>query len=193
MHLLYLIIGKLDFSKKKLHAVPVKHLELNRFTQAVCRAASWPLTPVILFLVTLSDFFIMLIPSDAFLVAALLGNAKKVVLFVSSMVLGRIAAAAGAVLLAQRIPLETLHQFALDYRLSLAWEKSQYFFETFGPLSIGITNLTPLPVLFPTFMSAVSGAPLWQIVLFCLLGAVIRYGILASAVMGGKYLYLKGK
>jgi membrane protein YqaA with SNARE-associated domain len=153
--------------------------------------AEWPYVPVILFFIAAIDFVLLVIPSDLFLIAAILGFEKRRNTFVGAMILGRIAGVLATVALSDLISVETLHMYAVNYHMQLPYEKGQFFFEKFGPLSIGITAVTPFPMMVPAFLSRVAGAPIWEIVFFTLIGSVVRYVILVVSLQACKELYVK--
>ncbi len=163
-------------------------LKLHRW---VHKAAAWNGIPFLLFFIALADFLILLIPSDLFLIAAVLGLQKRMPLFAASMVMGRVVAVVVAFYLALQVPISHLQGMTVKYGFEATWTTCQAFFEKFGPVSVAISGLTPLPMLFPAVMSTVAGAPLWQLVLFTFLGAAVRYALLCVAIVGGKELYLK--
>lgn len=153
--------------------------------------AEGPWVPVLLVFIAAMDFIVLLIPSDLFLIAAILGYERRRNVFVGSMLLGRLGSVIAVHTLSQRISIETLQGWVAQFHMENAWEKGQYFFEKFGPLSIGITALSPFPMIFPTFLSGFAGAPVWQTIFFAMAGSLIRYILLCVSLQAGKELYSK--
>lgn len=164
-------------------------MQFSRLQQWLSRTAHSRLAPPMLSLVAIVDFFFMVLPSDACLAAAILGNSRRLRLFIGFMVLGRIVAVALLFLLAQQVPLEWFHQQAIDWDMENAWTQCQLFFERFGALSLGITALTPFPMQFVTAISAVSGESLVAMMLSMGVGSAIRYSVVAAAILGGRRAY----
>ena len=158
---------------------------LEKVQDIVRLTATWRYTPIVLLGVSLLDFFVLWVPSDAFLIAALLGNPHRVRVFVLSMVLGRMVGTSVAYWAAADTSLEKITSWAMMYHLESAWEKSQFFFENFGPLSLGLTALTPFPMLFVVLLSAASGASIFPLVAFATLGSGLRYTLISIGVLGG--------
>ena len=148
------------------------------------RSASWRFAPLLLLGISILDFFVLWIPSDAFLIAALLGNRLRARVFIPAMVLGRMIGTLVAYLIAANAPLEKITAWAMLYHLGGAWEKCQYFFETFGALSLGITALTPFPMLFVVLLSVASRANLFMLLLSALTGSSLRYVLITLGVFG---------
>jgi len=138
---------------------------------------------LILLSVSCIDFFALFIPSDAFLVAAILIRPQHVIRFTSLMILGRLTAIVLAYQLVAFVTVAQLQTWAGSLGLESAWNQTHSFFQQFGALSTGITAVTPFPMLFPTFLSFASGSSLISVLLWSLLGVGIRYAILAFAVL----------
>lgn len=148
-------------------------------------ADHWAVLPLLL-VVSIADFFVLVIPSDLFFVASLVGNPKKYVRFSAAMLSGRMLGVALIYLGVVQIPLDKIHDQALSLGLGSAWDRCQVFFDLFGALSLGVTALTPLPMLFVTVMSAVAGVELWELELFAGGGLVMRYTILSFLIISGR-------
>jgi membrane protein YqaA with SNARE-associated domain len=158
----------------------------QRLSGTLHRFADKPWVPFALGFISLLDFFTLVIPSDAFFLAALLGDFKKWKRFAAGMIGGRLLAVGFVFFASRHLPLDWVHAQASTYGLSSAWDQCERFFESFGPMSLGVTALTPLPMFFVTLMSAVSGAVLWEIESFAFGGLLVRYLVLTAVVAGGQ-------
>lgn len=145
--------------------------------------------PWIMAAVGFIDYLIMILPSDACLLAGIYGAKKRTKIFILSLILGRVAAAVLLIYLANSLSMEWFHLKAVHFGMEDAWLKSREFFEAWGPLSVGVVSLTPLPIQFVTIMSSLSKASSIEIVLYLILGSAIRYTILALGLAGGTKLW----
>lgn len=148
---------------------------------------AWPF----LFLISLLDVFILIIPSEPFFAAAVVGSPKKYIRFSLAMILGRLAAIlviyAGAI----SFNLETLHHNAIEWGFQNAWDRCEHFFGTYGALSLGVIAVSPFPMLFVIVMASVAGESLIAMQGYAAIGLVIRYSILSYIVLMGRRLLLK--
>lgn len=158
----------------------------ERIIKFIHNTAAWPLLPLVLGGLSLLDFFILLLPSDAFLIAAVLGNPTRTMVFCVSMIGGKMAGVGMVHWIAMYLPMDTFYDWVALYHMESVFEKCRHYFEAFGPLSLGVTALTPFPLQFVSVLSSASGAALWKMMVWLILGQALRYLILCGGILGGK-------
>ncbi len=153
-------------------------------------ASHWMVFPV-LTAISLVDYFVLVIPSEPFFAAALIGKPGRAVWFSVAMILGRLIGIALVFSGGVHFPIEAVEASAAGWGLISTWERSQHFFSVFGALSLGLNALTPFPMLFVTVLGTVAGVSLWQLELFATVGLSARYWILSLLILAGHRWVIK--
>lgn len=126
--------------------------------------------PALGFLAAL-DFYIFIVPTDALLVSSVLLKPKK---WVSAFFWVGLGSALGAVSLAAALQTGV---FTVPESETWGWLKE--FFTHYGSLALALIALSPL-VQFPVVvLAALSGMPLGELFVICLLGRWVKSAVFA--------------
>ncbi len=117
------------------------------------------------------DFYIFIVPTDALLVSSVLLRPKK---WVSAFVWVGLGSALGAVTLAAALQLGF---FTIPDSETWVWLKE--FFNHYGSVALGLIALSPLAQFPVVVLAALSGMPLGELFLICLVGRWIKSAVFA--------------
>ncbi|MEZ4751355.1 MAG: hypothetical protein R3B54_12280 [Bdellovibrionota bacterium] len=168
--------------------------KISQLEAWVHKAGEWRYLPVFIFLWTLADFFTLVLPADAVFLAAVYACSRRVLVFSVAVVLARVLGTFLLYELAHELSVDQMFAWAAQWNLVQAWENSRYFFEKFGPLSLGLVCLLPFPPMqFVIVLSAAAGATLLALELYLVVGLSIKCAILYFLVKSGIYMVEKAK
>lgn len=153
-------------------------------------SAQWPWAPFVIALASLVDVVTMVIPIDPLVVAATLGCPKRWWRFCLAPIVVRVVC---LFTLFSFLEFGSLEQIAEFFRVGSPEEilRVKQYLEKFGGLTLGVVAFTPIPWQPVAIFGYVAGLSSIELVLFFVLGQLLRYGGLMVATFGGKHALLK--
>ncbi len=152
--------------------------ELNAWVRHLQRFVDrWWYFPVVGFLAG-ADLFIFIVPTDALLVSSVAVRPGKWLWAAFCVALG---SALGGLLLAWAIHWDVnwVMQLAPSAFQSDAWKWMDGFFDRYGQVALLLISMSPM-VQFPAIgIAALTGMPLWDLFVLCLIGRSIKCGVIA--------------
>lgn len=127
------------------------------------------------------DVFLIVLPLDPLLIAAVFARPKRWWLFALSMAL---AYTLGLMLIAWGVRLygvEFIHQFLPEIESSSAWIRATKMTAQYGHWAILVIAMSPIAQQPIVALAAIAGTSMTEIALYLLIGRLIKFNVIAYA------------